>query len=49
MSKQYVSRPPKSPFDDNNVRVKYFWRRKNGKSTRKDEKSRVKKVKRNWS
>lgn len=47
VSKQIINRAPKSPFDDN-VRIKYFWRGKNGKS-KKDEKSKMKKVKRTWS
>ena len=46
-SKQYFSKALKSPYEEN-VKVKYFWRGKNGKS-KKDEKSRIKKVKRTWS
>lgn len=47
-SKQIHTKAPRSPFDDH-VKVKYFWRAKNGKSHKKDEKSKVKKVKRTWS
>ena len=43
-----MSKGTKSPLDDN-IRLKYYWRGKPGKSSKRDEKSKVKKVNRNWS
>ena len=48
VSRHYVNKGTKSPLDDN-IRLKYYWRGKHGKSSKRDEKSKVKKVKRNWS
>ena len=47
-SRHYVSKETKSPQNEN-IRLRYYWKGKHGKSSKRDEKSKGKKVKRNWS